>query len=275
MSQNPVPNTLFVTRIKSEDNSVTITPDSGTGIVDISVSGGSEIFAAVTGSADPFPVSGKDGTQGGAITIQGGTSSTSANAGGAASVVGGTPGATGVGGAAAVTGGAGGATSGNGGAANVTGGAGTAGNGSGGSVVLTGGAKNGTGIQGGVRAESVLIRQISAPAAKTTSGLLTGAEVAAGMITVTQGGGANSAQQLPTGTNLQNALPADFAVGDSIDLAVINLGGASETATLTVNTDITIVGRAIVDVAAATASGSGLFRIRKTADHVFVAYRVS
>lgn len=183
--------------------------------------------------------------------------------------------ATGAGGTALLRGGAGGTTSGNGGPAQVTGGAATAGNGNGGSAVLTGGAKNGSGIAGGVRAESVLIRQIGAPAAKTTSGLLTGAEVAAGMITVTQGAGADSAQQLPTGTNLQAALPSDFAVGDSIDLSVINLGGALETATLTVNTDVTIVGRAIVDVAAATASGSGLFRLRKTADHVFVAYRIA
>lgn len=183
--------------------------------------------------------------------------------------------ATSVGGTAKLVGGAGGATSGNGGPSQVTGGAGTAGNGNGGSAVLTGGAKNGTGIAGGVRAESIFIRQIGAPAAKTTSGLLTGAEVAGGMITVTQGGGANSAQQFPTGTNIQAALPADFAVGDSFDLAVINLGGASETATLTVNTDVTIVGRAVVDVAAATASGSGLFRLRKTADHVFVAYRIA
>lgn len=183
--------------------------------------------------------------------------------------------ATGAGGTALLRGGAGGTTSGNGGPAQVTGGAATAGNGNGGSAVLTGGAKNGSGIDGGVRVESVLIRQIGAPAAKTTSGLLTGAEVAAGLITVTQGAGADSAQQLPTGTALQAALPADFAVGDSIDLAVVNLGGASETATLTVNTDVTIVGRAVVNVAAATASGSGIFRLRKTADHVFVAYRIA
>ena len=227
-----------------------------------------------------------DSTEGAAVWIQsasGGESlaqftapaGSGSGAGGTAKLVGGVGGATGAGGPSQITGGAGGATSGNGGAAQVTGGAAQAGNGNGGSAVLTGGAKNGTGIAGGVRAESVFIRQVAAPAAKTTSGALTGAEVAAGMITVTQGAGANSDQQLPTGTELQAALPADFAVGDSIDFHVINLGGASETATLTVNTDVTIVGRAIVDVAAATASGSGHFRLRKTADHVFVCYRIA
>jgi hypothetical protein len=94
------------------------------------------------------------------------------------------------------------------------------------------------------------------------------------MITVTQGAGANSNQQFPNGTALQNALPSSFAVNDSIDLIVINLGGASETATMTVNTDVTIVGNAVVGVASSSVAGSGRFRLRKTADHVFVAYRI-
>lgn len=182
---------------------------------------------------------------------------------------------TGNGGAAALIGGTGGATSGNGGPSNVTGGAATAGNGNGGSAVLAGGAKNGTGIAGGVRVESILIQQQAAPTAKTVSATLTAAELLAGIITVTQGAGAPSAQQLPTGTAIQAALPSDFAVGDSFDFSVINLGAASEVASITVNTDVTIVGYATIDVAAATASGSGRFRCRKTADHVFVVYRIA
>lgn len=227
--------------------------------------------AAVTGAAG-----GATSGAGGAATLTGGAGTAGNSLGGVATVRGGAGQGTAAGAAASLIGGASGAgATGNGAAANVTGGAALSTNGSGGSVVLTGGVKTGSGIAGGVRAESVFIKQVSAPAALTVSGTLTGAQVAGGMITVTQGAGADSAQQMPTGTDLQAALPADFAVGDSIDLVVINLGGALETATLTVNTDVTIVGRAIVDVAAATASGSGLFRIRKTADHVFVVYRIS
>jgi hypothetical protein len=183
--------------------------------------------------------------------------------------------ATAVGGTVAIAGAPGGATSGDGGAATLTGGAGTAGNGNGGSVVLTGGAKNGTGIPGGIRNESLVIQAQGAPAAKTVSATLTAAELLSGIITVTQGAGADSAQTVPTGTALQAGLPADFAIGDSFYVSIINLGGASETVTLTANTDITLVGRAVVNVAAATASGSGAFRFRKTADHVFVAYRIA
>jgi hypothetical protein len=121
---------------------------------------------------------------------------------------------------------------------------------------------------------SLVVVPQGAPSAKTVSSTMTAAQVLAGLITVTQGAGANSAQQMPTGQALQDALPSSFGIGDAFDFSIINLGGASETATLTVNTDVTIVGRAVVDVAATTASGSGRFRVRKTADHVFVVYRI-
>lgn len=228
----------------------------------------------IAGSDASLDIVGFAAAQGGAVVTTGGTSSTSANAGGAASQVGGTPGATGVGGASRVIGGAGGATSGDGGAAVVTGGAGTAGNGNGGSVVLSGGAKNGTGIAGGVRAEGLLIRSQGAPAAKTVSATLTAAELTSGIITVTQGAGAASAQQSPTGTAILAGLPADFAVGDSFDVSIINLGAASEVASLTVNTDVTIVGNAAIPVPATGVQSTGVFRFRMTAAHVFVAYRI-
>ena len=182
---------------------------------------------------------------------------------------------TGAGGDALLQGGAGGSTSGSGGASKVTGGAGSGGNANGGSTVLTGGAANGSGVNGGVRVESIFIRNIAAPTAKTVSATLTAAELLALMITVTQGSGAPSAQQLPTGTAIQAALPGDFAVGDSFDFSVINLGGASEVASITVNTDVTIVGNAAIPVPATGVQSSGLFRARKTADHVFVVYRIA
>lgn len=90
-------------------------------------------------------VTGLAAAQGGAISVTGGTSSTSANAGGAITVVGGAPGATGVGGAVSATGGA--AVSGAGGQASVVGGAGGTG-GAGGAAVFTGGGGAGAGLGG-------------------------------------------------------------------------------------------------------------------------------
>lgn len=116
-----------------------------------------------------------------------------------------------------------------------------------------------------------------APTAKTTSTLLTAAELLTRIITVAQGAGASSALQLPTGTNIQNALPSGFAVGDTIEFSVINTSTVdAEDATITVNTDVTIVGSAdIVAHSDANKPSSALFRLRKTADHVFICYRIA
>lgn len=233
-----------------------------------------------SGAGGPAQVTGGAATAGnsagGAAPVTGGVGSGNA-AGGVGSVTGGQGGATGAGGPANVTGGAGGATSGNGGPANVTGGAATAGNGNGGSVVLTGGAKNGTGIAGGIRTEGLAIQTQGAPAAKTVSATLTAAEVLTGIITVNQAGAASSALQLPTGTNLQAALPADFADNDSFDFSVINTSTVdAEDASLTTNTGWTLVGN--MDIPAYSAAGSlnssGLFRARRTASNTFTLYRI-
>lgn len=104
----------------------------------------------ITGSDSSLGVNGVASTQGGAIVVTGGTSSTSGNAGGAVSLVGGTPGATGAGGAVAVTGGAGGSTSGTGGAVTIAAGAGTAGNANGGALTLRGGNAHGSGTDGAI-----------------------------------------------------------------------------------------------------------------------------
>ncbi len=242
-----------------------------------SLTGGTAGATSGTGGAAALTGGASGGTTGvgGAAPVTGGAGS-GASAGGAASLTGGVGGATGAGGAAAVTGGAGGATSGTGGAATLTGGAGSAGNASGGSAVLAGGAKNGSGIAGGVRVESIFVRQISAPTAKTVSATLTAAELLAGIITINQGAAGASNLQAPTGTAIQAALPADFATGDSFDVSFINISTvAAEIASLTVNTDVTIVGTAAVAAIAAGVASSGVFRFRKTADHVFVAYRIS
>lgn len=240
------------------------------------LTGGAAGATSGTGGAASLTGGASGGTTGvgGASSITGGAGS-GASAGGAAAITGGVGGATGAGGAASLTGGAGGSTSGTGGAAAVTGGAGSAGNANGGSVVLTGGAANGTGVAGGVRVESMLIRSQATPTAKTVSATLTAAELLARIITVNQGASGASNLQSPTGTAIQNALPGDFAVGDSFDVHIINISSnAAEIASLTVNTDVTIVGTAAVAAIAAGVASQGTFRFRKSADHVFVAYRI-
>lgn len=184
--------------------------------------------------------------------------------------------ATGNGGTVLLKGGAGGTTSGNGGVADVFGGDATAGNGNGGDVNLLGGAKNGTGANGVVRAGGVVLVSQGAPAAVTTSGLLTAANLLAGIITVNQGAAGASAQQLPLATALDTALPTSGA-GDAFDFSVINVSTvAAEAATITTNTGWTLVGD--IDVAAnsaITTKSAGRFRARKTGAGAWTLYRLS
>lgn len=154
---------------------------------------------SLASGADPLAVTALAAAQGGAITITGGTSSTSANAGGAVTLAGGTPGATGNGGAANLTGGIGGATSGTGGAATVTGGAGTT-NAAGGVASLIGGAGNGTGagaavnVTGGASGAGATgnggASSITGGAATSTNGTGGAASLVGGLGTGTGTGGA-------------------------------------------------------------------------------------
>ena len=93
----------------------------------------------------------------------------------------------------------------------------------------------------------------------------TAANVLTGIITATP----TSARdiQLPTGANLD--LATEWAIGDSFDFSVITL--AAYALTLTVNTNVTIVGSAAT---AATSGASARFRCRKTAADTFVVYRI-
>ena len=93
----------------------------------------------------------------------------------------------------------------------------------------------------------------------------TAANVVTGIITATP----TSARdiQLPTGANLD--LATEWAIGDSFDFSVITL--AAFALTLTVNTNVTIVGSAAT---AATSGASARFRCRKTAADTFVVYRI-
>ena len=102
----------------------------------------------ITASDASLGIAGLAAAQGGAITVTGGTSSTSGNAGGAITLTGGTPGATGAGGAVTITAGAGGSSSGTGGAVAIAAGAGTAGNANGGALTILAGNAHGSGTDG-------------------------------------------------------------------------------------------------------------------------------
>lgn len=221
-------------------------------------------------------IDGLAAAQGGDVVATGGTSATGANAGGVAKIVGGTPGVTGVGGAAQVTGGIGGATSGTGGAASVTGGAGSGGNANGGNANIAGGAANGSGKAGIITARTIFTRAQGVPAAKTVTAAITAAELVAGLITTT-GVTAPSVHQLPTGTLIDAELPG-IATGDSFDFYIINTGtGASDDATITVNTDVTIVGNPTIGslTDATIIEGSAHFRARRSAANTYVVYRLA
>ena len=95
--------------------------------------------------------------------------------------------------------------------------------------------------------------------------IATAANVLTGIVTATPT--TTRSIQLPTGANLD--LATEWAIGDSFDFSVITL--AAFALTLTVNTNVTIVGSAAT---AATSGASARFRCRKTAADTFVVYRI-
>ena len=206
------------------------------------------------------------------------TSTTADTAGAALTTVAGAGFGIGAGGAHTIKAGASGAgATGNGGAANLTGGASLATNGNGGDSVLTGGVGNGTGFAGNsVSRSPIFFRKQGAATAKTTSATLTAAEVKAGIITINQGAAGVSAQQLPTVTDLETALPS-VITGDSFDISVINISVVdAEDASITTNTGWTLVGN--MDFHAYSAAGSlnssGILRLAKTGAGAWTAFRI-
>ena len=155
----------------------------------------------ITGSDATLNIGGLQAAQGGTVPIQGGTSTTSANAGGAVSLAGGTPGATGVGGAAAVAGGIGGSTSGTGGAATVAGGAGTAGNANGGAASVRGGDAHGSGTDGVVDIGTSNTSQINVGVASIPTAMPGPVNRVAGASTVAAGSTTADAGVLPAATS--------------------------------------------------------------------------
>jgi hypothetical protein len=103
-----------------------------------------------------------------------------------------------------------------------------------------------------------------APVALDSTGALTAAMIAAGIITSTTA--AAVAGTVPTGTVLDAALQLN--IGEAIDFSVIATG--ANAFTVTAASGVTIVGAAAV----ATAT-SGRFRLRKTAAATYIIYRLS
>jgi len=103
------------------------------------------------------------------------------------------------------------------------------------------------------------------PTAKTAVATLTAAELATGIITYN---GAAVALTMPLGTDLDVAFPS-MKVNSCFDFYIINIGGTNA-ATVTANTGVTLVG-----VAAVSANTACNWRVRKTADATYVAYRVA
>jgi hypothetical protein len=111
----------------------------------------------------------------------------------------------------------------------------------------------------------IILGTQTTPTAKTAAATLTAAELATGIITYT---GAAVALTMPLGTDLDAAF-SSMKVNSSFDFYIINTG-ATNAATVTANTGVTLVGAAAV--AAATSCN---WRVRKTADATYVAYRVA
>jgi hypothetical protein len=132
----------------------------------------------------------------------------------------------------------------------------------------------GKGLMGSLRVNGVTATNTHT--VKTTVSSLTDtAETLTATQVVTNGGllvgtpTASRAKTIPTGTLTCAALKG-YKVGDTFDVAVINLASATHALTITAGTDATIVGSATV--AAAT---SAVFKVRVSATNTVVWYRVS
>lgn len=115
-----------------------------------------------------------------------------------------------------------------------------------------------------------------AATAKTTSATLTALEIWQGLITVNQGAGASSAQQLPLAADLDTLL-SDWIADDAFDFSVINISTTdADDASITTNTGWTLVGNMdVLANSAATIPSVGRFRARKTATAAWTLYRIA
>ncbi len=122
------------------------------------------------------------------------------------------------------------------------------------------------------------VRELSmdVPTAANTTATLTAAALLGGLITSTAATNP-SLLTLPLATAIDTAAP-NMKVGEYFDFHLINTGtGATNDVTLQVNTGVTIVGNPTVGALtdATTISGSGHFRVRKSAASTYVVYRLA
>ena len=118
-----------------------------------------------------------------------------------------------------------------------------------------------------------------APVAMTVAATITVAAILNGLITANHAEGATQAYTLPTGEVMEAALTSFMINDDSFDFTIINLSPAdANTITVTAADGFTIVGQPVVHSNQFEVSyymGTGTFRVRKTADETFVAYRMA
>lgn len=129
-------------------------------------------------------------------------------------------------------------------------------------------------VTGDARFRGYLAKKVVV-AAKTTTTTLTAAEVVGGMITANQGAGAGASYTLPSGTNMDTALP-NFETGDSVDFTITNIStNAAEDVTVLGGSGTTLLGSgAVASNAAATDKSAGTFRFVKTGTATYNVYRV-
>lgn len=113
--------------------------------------------------------------------------------------------------------------------------------------------------------------------AMTTSATITTAAILGGMISANQAAGGVATYTMPTGTVLAAALPATFAIGNSVDFTIVNVSTVSaEDVTLAGATGTTAKGNLFVPSNAATSDVAfGTFRAVMTGTNTFDVYRVA
>lgn len=111
----------------------------------------------------------------------------------------------------------------------------------------------------------VVYRRQMTPAAFSSAATATIADLLLGMV---RWNGAAATLTLPTGTDIENGVPASFPTNHSFDFSVVNAG--SGTVTLGTATGLTLIGGMTV-----AAGASGMFRVRKTAANTYTFYRLS
>ena len=123
-----------------------------------------------------------------------------------------------------------------------------------------------------------ILTKVAAPTTSTTETDMTEAQLLGGIHSKTPTAAQNF--QVPTATEILAAIRSGIAAGDSFEFTLINIGGAGDDVTLTVDTGVTFVGDAVCRPLAdadTDGTGSATFRFRCVAldTPTFVGYRVS